>query len=129
MSSETSLAIMQRFVAAVLSGDLDTVRALAAPEMELHQGSGLPYAGVYKGAEGFIEFLGAFGETWEIERLEPVRNFLGEDPEWVASELAFAATSRATGKRFESSLVEVWHIRGGKVLLIKPHYFNSPLAE
>ncbi len=124
----SSLEIMQRFVAAVLSGDLDTVRSLAAPGMTLHQGSGLPYAGVYHGAEGFIEFLGTFGETWEIERLEPVRNFVGEDPEWVASELAFVATLKSNGRRFESSLTEVWHIRDGKVLSIKPHYFNSPLA-
>ena len=124
----SSLEIMQRFVAAVLSGDLDTVRSLAAPGMTLHQGSGLPYAGVYQGAEGFIEFLGTFGETWEIERLEPVRNFVGEDPEWVASELAFVATLKSNGRRFESSLTEVWHIRDGKVLSIKPHYFNSPLA-
>lgn len=128
MSAASSLEIMQRFVAAVLSGDLDTVRELAAPDMELHQGSGLPYAGVYHGAEGFIQFLGTFGETWEIERLEPVRNFPGEDPEWVASELAFAATSKLNGRRFESSLVEVWHIRDGKVLSIRSHYFNSPLA-
>lgn len=127
MSSNSSLAVMQRFVAAVLSGDLDTVRQLASPDMELHQGNGLPYAGVYRGAEGFIEFLGVFGETYEIERLEPVRNFPGEDPEWVASELVFAGTLRASGKRFESSLVEVWHIREGKVLSIRPHYFNSPL--
>jgi uncharacterized protein len=128
MSANPNLLVMQRFVAAVLGGDLDTVRSLAAPEMELLQGSSLPYAGTYKGAEGFIEFLGVFGETWEIERLEPVRSFVGEDAEWVASELVFAGTVRASGKRFESSLVEVWHIREGKVLSIKPHYFNSPLV-
>ena len=128
MSGKDNLATMQSFVAAVLGGDLDTVRALAAPDMELVQGSSLPYAGTYRGADGFIAFLGKFGETWEIERLEPVRNFIGEDPGWVASELAFAATYRANGKRFESSLVEVWRIEHGKVLSIRPHYLNSPLV-
>jgi ketosteroid isomerase-like protein len=128
MAGQGNVATMQRFVAAVLGGDMDTVKALCDPEMELQQGSSLPYAGTFAGAEGFVQFLGVFGETYDIERLEPVRSYVADDPNYVIGEIEMVATVKASGKRFVSSLLEQWQFRDGKVLTIKPHYFNSPLV-
>jgi hypothetical protein len=120
-----NLAIQERFVAAVFAGDSATIEALAAPEFELHEGSGLPFAGVYKGAKGFLEFLGTFMATFDIEQLAPVRTYHTSDPDFLACEFELRATVRATGKRFESTLVELWAFHDGKVVSIKPHYFNA----
>jgi ketosteroid isomerase-like protein len=120
-----NLAIQQRFVAAVFAGDGATIEALCAPDFELLEGSGLPFAGVYKGGTGFLAFLGRFMETFEIERLEPVRTYEAADPDFLACEFELRATVRATGETFESSLVELWTFRDGQVVGIKPHYFNA----
>lgn len=129
MTNSGNVEIKDRFVAAVMAGDQDTISALADPGFELHEGSGMPFAGVYRGAEGFLRFLGIFFETLDIERLEPIRTYRTEDPDFIACEFEVRGTFRSTGKIFESSLVEIWRFRDGKVLSIKAHYFNSALAS
>jgi ketosteroid isomerase-like protein len=125
MTENPNLRIQEQFVTAVFAGDADTVRSLCAPEFELHEGSGMPFAGVYHSADGFLEFLQVFGETFDIAELAPVRTYVTDDPDWLIGELNLRATLRANGKPFESSLLEMWQFRDGKVLSIKPHYFNA----
>jgi ketosteroid isomerase-like protein len=125
MTANPNLALQERFVTAVFAGDADTIRALCAPEFELHEGSGLPFAGTYRGADGFLAFLGIFNDTFEIHELAPVRTFSTDDPAWLIGELNLRATLRATGQAFASSLLELWQFRDGNVVSIKPHYFNA----
>lgn len=121
-----NLAVQQRFVAAVMSGDAETIHALTAPGFILTQGSGMPYAGLYEGADGFLRFLGIFAETLDIEKLEPVRHFQSDDPDLIVFEFDIVAVHRATGKPYVTSLLEAWTFRNGKVAGVKPHYFNVP---
>ena len=125
MTDNPNLRIQQQFVTAVFAGDTDTIRALCTPDFALSEGSGLPFVGTYRGAEGFLEFLGIFNETFEIEYLTPVRTYASTDPDRLACEFDLRGVHRATGKLFESSLVELWHFRDGQVAAIKPHYFNA----
>ena len=121
-----NLETLERFASAALSGDAATLKALADPAMLLHQGAGLPYAGTFHGPEGFLEFMGIFGETYDIQHFATVRSFVGDDPDWVAVEFAMRATVRKTGAPFETTLVELWRFQDGKVVEIRPHYFNTP---
>ena len=121
--------VMGQFVTAALSGDGETLKSLCAPDMVLEQGSGMPYAGSYRGGQGFMEFLGVFGATYDIEQLDLVRTYSTENPDWLVSEFVMKATVKATGKPYATTLVETWHFEGGKVAAIKPHYFNSPLHD
>ncbi|MBU6269048.1 MAG: nuclear transport factor 2 family protein [Sphingomonadales bacterium] len=125
MSDNPNRAVIDRFVASVFSGDSATLLSLCAPDFVLHEGSGLSFGGSYPGGEGFLSFLGLFGETLEIARLEPIRTYLTDDPDWIVCEFELEATVKATGKAFASSLLERWRFRDGKVVEIKPHYFNA----
>lgn len=129
MTDNPNLQVQEQFVTAVFAGDGDTIRALADPGFELHEGSGLPFAGVYRGADGFLEFLGLFAETFDIEILEPVHAYRSEDPDRLAFEFKLRAVLCATGARFDSTLIETWTFKEGKVLQIRAHYFNSPLQS
>ena len=71
----SNLDVQQRFVAAVFAGDAVTLTALCHTDFALEQGAAMPYAGTYRGAEGFLAFLGVFGETYDIEKLEPARDY------------------------------------------------------
>lgn len=125
MSDNPNLALLQRFTGAVMAGDGETVKALCAPGFALHEGSGLSFAGTYNGGDGFMEFFGIFVGALEIERLETIRIYQSDDPDFVIAEMELRATVRATGKVFESSLLERWQFQDGKVAEIKPHYFNA----
>lgn len=125
MAQNPNLAVIERFVGAVFSGDGETLKGLCAPDFQLHEGSGLAFAGTYHGGEGFLQFLEAFGATFEIEQLEPLRTYVTEDPDFAVTEMDLRATVKATGKVFASSLLERWRFRDGRVVEITPHYFNA----
>jgi ketosteroid isomerase-like protein len=125
MADNPNLAVLQSFTGAVATGDGETVLALCTPDFELHEGSGLTFAGTYRGGAGFLEFLGIFMGALEIERLETTRVYQSDDPDYVIAEMELRAVVRATGKVFESSLLERWRFQDGKVAAITPHYFNA----
>jgi ketosteroid isomerase-like protein len=123
---QLNAAVQKEFVAAVFAGDHDALRRLAHHDFALHEGSGLPFAGTYRGADGFIAFLGIFMATFDIKRLEQTGSFVSEDPDRMAFQFELEAEFRSAHRVFSSSLVEVWHFKDGKVLSIFAHYFNSP---
>lgn len=125
MTDNPNLAVLQRFVEAVFGGDGETLKSLCHPDFLLHEGSGLLFAGTYPGGDGFLRFLEIFGTTLDIERLETLRIYQADAPDYVISEMELRATVRSTGATFESSLLERWTFRDGKVIEIKPHYFNA----
>jgi ketosteroid isomerase-like protein len=108
---------------------LNISKIVADPGFELHEGSGLPFVGTYRGTEGFLQFLEMFGQTFDIERLEPICSYESRDPDRIAFEFDLRATDRKTGQLFESPLIEIWKFKDGKVLGIKPHYFNSLVLQ
>ena len=125
--TSSNLAIKDRFVSAVLGGDQATIAELLDPEFELWQPAGLVYAGVYKGASGFMKFLEAFGAAYEIELLENPSSFTSQnDPDVVVLEFRFRGKLKATGEPFDVSQLEPWHFRAGKILKIRPHWFDKP---
>jgi len=127
VSKELNLSVKQQFVAAVFAGDKDTLRRLADPQFELHEGSGMPFAGIYCGAEEFIAFLDIFMAAFDIRRLEETGTYVSEDPDRMVFTFELEATYRPAATEFISSLVEAWQFNNGKVLKIVAHYLNSPL--
>jgi uncharacterized protein len=123
-----NLAVQERFIAAVFAGDTATLTALCAPDFVLEQGPAMPYAGTYRGAEGFLRFLDIFAETLDIERLEPVRTYGAENPDWLVSEFVIESRVKASGARYDTTLLERWQFRDGKVASIRPHYFAPPAS-
>jgi ketosteroid isomerase-like protein len=124
-SENGNLAVIERFVTAVIAGDAATIEALCHPDFVLQEGSGLSFAGTYAGSEGFLRFLEIFGATLDIDQLEAVRTYVTTDPDFVVCEMELRATMRATGKPFVSSLLERWRFREGRVIEVKPHYFDA----
>ena len=120
--------IQARFAAAVLGGDIATVMALCDPDLCLEQGNAMPYAGTWRGPDGFLEFLGIFAATLDVASLDTVRIYQADDPDWLVCEFAMVATVKATGQPYVTTLLESWHFRDGKVAAIKPHYFHPPLT-
>jgi ketosteroid isomerase-like protein len=127
MTENPNLAVQSRFVSAVFAGDRQTILDLADAAFELHEGSGMPFAGTFHGGEGFWNFLGIFNETFDLEYLTPTETFLSSNPDRIAFEFKLRGTLRSSNELFDSTLIEVWEFGAGKVRSIKPHYFNSPL--
>ena len=122
-----NIAIKDRWVEAVFAGDKDTIRELIDPEFELHQPPGLAYEGVYRGVDGFFDFLDRFLAAYDLESLEPTALYVEQsDPDALALEFQIKGILRATGTRFESPQFECWNFRDGKVVSIRVFWFRIP---
>lgn len=128
MSENPNLAVQARFAAAVMAGDVATLEQLSHPEMVLTQGAGTAYPGTYRGCAGFLEFLGKFAAALELESLDTIRVFQCEDPGALVCEFDIKSKLKATGARYDTTLMELWEFKDGKVIRIKPHYFDKPGA-
>ena len=115
-------AVMERFVGAVLASELDKLPALMDDDFELVHSSTVPYAGTYKGSAGFMRFLEIFMKTYDIERLEPLETFVAQSGALIV-EIALRGRLKSGGL-VDTTMLEKWEFRGGKVLRIKPHYFD-----
>ena len=129
MSDNPNLAVQARFAAAVMAGDMATLEELSHPEMVLTQGAGTAYPGTYRGYAGFLEFLGKFAAALDIDSIETTRIFHGDDPGALVCEFDLRSKHKATGQRYDTTLMELWEFKDGKVIRIKPHYFDKPGAR
>ncbi len=121
-----NLGIKDRFVTAVFAADADAMRNLLDASFEIHQPAGLAYAGSYAGAEGFLRFIAKFMETYDIKALVNTDTFMSENPDRVVLEFKFAGKVKSTGEKFDTTLLECWEFRKGKILRITVYWFAIP---
>jgi len=122
-----NLAVKERFVTALFSGDTATMEELLAPDFELHQPKGLAYEGVYKGFAGFMQFVEKYMAAYNAETLDTTAVFYAEDnPDVIVFEFLSQGTLQSNGKRYDSTIMEPWYFRDGQITLIRPHWFEQP---
>ncbi len=129
MNLKDNLAVAERIMTAFFSGDKETVHALVANDFELIPPRGSAHFGVYRGSDGFLTFIETFGTAYELQKADRAGAYPSEDGSIIVFELKLAGTVRATGVRFETSLLEAWHFAGGKLVRIRPHWYEIPGAN
>jgi ketosteroid isomerase-like protein len=125
-----NIAIKDRWVEAVFAGDRDTLCRLADPALELHQPPGTPYEGVYRGPDGFLEFLDKFMAAYELESLDQTALYVEQsNPDRLAIGFHIKGTLKATGQAFASPQFECWDFRDGRIVAIRVFWFAPPCAS
>ena len=121
------LTCAQRFYAAALATDWETVASLLHPDFTVVESSGLPFAGTYQGLEG-LQTLGAkVYRHFKRFSATPVEFTAGENS--VAVLIKAEGIGRETGEAFETQICEWLHIEAGQILRITPFYFDEKLIN
>lgn len=108
------------------SGNQAAMREMLHPEFEVEEAAGLPYGGNYRGIQGWLELCNAVAGTWGQFRLQLIE-YAGESPDSLVIRFAISGRSRKTGKSFESTVLEFWKFKDGKLFRIHPYYFDTQL--
>ena len=116
--------VLTRLLDAMGAGDMATFEAGLADDFEIVQADSLPWGGVYRGVEGWREFLGRFLAPWKDLATERLHFMCDEAEENFALVFRVTGTSQ-TGKPVDFSVCEHWQVRDGKVRQIKPHNFDT----
>ena len=121
-----NLDTVDRFFAAYGSRDKAGVEACFHPDIVARQAAGHPYGGTYRGPKRVMEMLDAIGSTYSMEQFAIPHTFFDQDPDHIAFEFALGGKVKATGKSFDTTVIEHWAFKDGKVIGIGVHWFEIP---
>lgn len=94
-------------------GDIDAVLEVIEPSAETHVPQTLPWGGTYTGPEGFRDFLGKLGESFDQFSATPEK-VLGADDDHVVVLAKISGRTKA-GNQLEGRNIWIYQLRGGKV--------------
>ena len=129
MALKQNLEVADRIMAAFFANDRETIHALVADDFMLVPPRGSAHYGTYEGADGFLSFIRTFGEAYDLEKADRTNAYPSEDGGVIVFELHLTGTVRASGVRFDTSLLEAWHFADGKLVRIRPHWYEIPGAN
>jgi ketosteroid isomerase-like protein len=123
MSSENVKVISGIYDGFILHKSLDTLFASLHPEVVVNEAASLPFGGTFKGIAGVQDLFGQMFATWDDLEIGVEKLFDGGDQ--VVALLRLTARAKATGTPVDMQLTELWTLREGKVVGLKPFYFDA----
>jgi len=81
----------------------------------------IPDAGIYRGPDGYVRWLGDWGEAWESFSLEPLRWIDAGDQVVFVFELT--AKGKGSGVEVKRRDAMIWTIRDGNA--VRLDYYNN----
>jgi ketosteroid isomerase-like protein len=105
------------------SGNVDGFFADFAEDVVAYEADGLPYAGVFKSLSECRRLFNEMMTAWSHVQWD-VKEFAGGgDIVVVAFDATF--TARKSGKTFKMPILELWRFREGKVVELRPFYYDT----
>ena len=116
----TNKTIISGLYQAFAEGDVPTVLAALAPNVEWTEAEGFPYGGIYEGPEAILHNVFVrLGTEWEGFKVDP-QAFVA-DGDLVVGLGLYSGTYKATGKSFVAPFAHVWELRDGKIVRFHQH--------
>ena len=111
---EQSVEVVKGVYASFAQGDMPAVLGAFADDIEWHEAEGMPYGGVYRGADAVVQNVFAPIAT-DVEGFAVTpEEFVGSG-DTVAAVVRYTGTGKVTGKTLDVPVVHVWDIRDGMV--------------
>ncbi len=112
-------------LAAVLSKDIDGLKAVLHPDLEVIEPISLPYGGTYRGLDAFLGDLFVQMTSGFDIGMEDVRVIDGGNA--VASQMTVVFTSKRTGVPIKMPYVEVYDLEDGMIRRVEVYPSDTKL--
>lgn len=110
---QANSAFVQGLYDAFAEGDVETVLAGLAPDVEWTEAEGFPYGGTYTGRDAVLnEVFVKLGTEWEGYQAVP-SEYVAQGDRVIALG-TYSGTSKETGKSFQAEFAHVWTIEDGQ---------------
>ena len=120
--SQADVDVTEQFLKAFAAGDIETVFAMLHPEVVVHEGAGLPYAGEYVGPAGLQELVGKIMTPFEMV----VDSFkVSDGGDCAIARLQMTFTNRTSGRVVKMPGVELYNTSDGKVSKVDVFYKST----
>lgn len=130
MRPDQNVKLVQEAYAAISAADVPTVLGMLAEDVEIEFPGPpeIPFAGHYRGHDGFGQFATALGTSidWESRQLEP-QEFIAQDDQ-VAVLGTEQLTATATGRSWHTDWAMVWTVRDGRITRLREFHDTDTIA-
>ena len=127
MSDENGKVVRDLY-AAFGQGDVPTVLAAFAEDIEWHEAEGMPYGGVHRGGEAILQNVFApIGEDVDGFTVTPEETIAADGT--VAAVVRYSGMGKVSGKPLDLAAVHVWDLEGGKVKRFRQFVDTVKFAE
>ena len=120
---DSNKSIVQSFLAASRSGNLDKVKQLLHPEVRIVEAESLPFGGTVTGVDGFTRLVRQVFMTFTDTAVE-LDEFIAEGDAVVVL-ATLIDKSKATGEAFRTPISEIWRLLAGRIVEIRPFYHDT----
>ncbi len=115
MSDDARIELLRAGVDAFNRGDAEPALAIFADDVECHVAPDLMNTGTYRGHDGYLEMIAAWGEAWQRVEAEIVG--VDElDAEHLLTEIHQRAVGAGSGVPVEMTLFWLFQFRDGEVV-------------
>jgi len=124
LQEEANMGVVKTFYDYLARGDRDGAYAnMVAEDCVLYEADVLPYGGVYRGRELMKETLRDVVARFDEFEFE-IFNYLAGGDE-VVVHLEIRGVGRESRKPFSVPIMELWRIRDGKVVELRPFLYDA----
>jgi ketosteroid isomerase-like protein len=104
-------------------GKWDVVKQHVADDIVAYLPPGLPYGGEYRGFERYKETFKAL--TTFFAEIKPISNEMIAHGDKVIIIVALSAKIASNGKPVTVEQCSIWSFRDGKLVTVKPYYYDT----
>jgi ketosteroid isomerase-like protein len=122
-------AVLQRYLDALVAGDLDTIEDSFAPDATWWLHGTLPLSGTKRGRAEILEFLLGAGSLYQPGTQEFEFGDITADGERAVLEWRVRAIASATGKPYDNSYAGVFVVRDGRIVEVREYLDSLYAAE
>ncbi len=120
--------LVKRFLETAVDRDWQKLEGFCHEEFAVRESAALPYAGVYRGVDGFRKLAKViFIDSFNHFKVEP--QYYAEGDTQVLLMAAISGVGRRSGIPFSSKVAEVYLFEGELIKEIQPFYWDTKLIS
>ena len=132
MTTTTPLSVLRAMYAAESeylaaggpgTADFATLAPYFSTDVVLHQASGLPYGGTWRGHDGMERFFLAMSQTWDVFEMVEQHFLATTSPLVVLTSVHTRA--RSTGRELDFPILQTITVKGGRITEVRPFYWDT----
>ncbi len=125
--AKSNREIVQAVFAASADKDWTTVKSYLHDDIQVIEADSLPYAGVFEGPDNFVKLNQMVFNTW-ADAVNTIDHIVA-DGEHVVILGNMSGRGKETGQAFSVPLAAVWRLQDGKVVEVRPFYFDTKVMH
>jgi ketosteroid isomerase-like protein len=117
--AEQNKALVIKLYEAISQADLDTFLSGCSPDMVITEAESMAIGGVYRGMDELGGLLGKLASAYDMTTIKMER--IVADGEFVVAMGSFQTADHS----FLVKITEWWQIKDGKVVDVRPYYWDT----